>query len=40
MTVLKLEELTKSIEETPSLMTGKSPAKGWIDTPAEFRPGN
>jgi len=40
MTVLKPEELTKNIEETPSLMTGKSPAKEWIDTPAEFRPGN
>ena len=40
MTVLGPEELTKNIEETPSLMTGKSPAKEWIDTPAEFRPGN
>ena len=40
MTVLEPEELAKNIDETPSLMTGKSPEKEWIDTPAEFKPGN
>ena len=38
--MLEPNELTKDILETPSLMTGKSPAKEWMDTPAEFRPGN
>ncbi|NQU65889.1 MAG: (Fe-S)-binding protein [SAR324 cluster bacterium] len=38
--MLAAKELTKDILETPSLMTGKSPAKGWMETPAEFRPGN
>ena len=38
--MLQPEELTKDILETPSLMTGHSPAKEWMDTPAEFRPGN
>ncbi len=37
--MLPPEELTKSILETPSLMTGHAPAKGWMDTPVEFRPG-
>jgi len=38
--LLEPEELTKDLLETPSLMTGHSPAKEWMDTPAEFRPGN
>ena len=38
--MLEPAELTKNILETPSLMTGNNPAKEWMDTPAEFRPGN
>jgi len=38
--MLQPDELIKDIQETPSLMTGKAPAKGWMDTPAEFKPGN
>lgn len=38
--MLDPEELTKNIMETPSLLLGKSPKKEWMDTPAEFRPGN
>ncbi len=38
--MLEPEELAKDIVETPSLLNGKSPEKEWMDTPAEFRPGN
>ncbi len=38
--MLQPDELIKDIQETPSLMTGKAPAKDWMDTPAEFKPGN
>jgi len=38
--MLEPEELVKDIAESPTLLNGKSPAKEWMDTPAEFREGN
>lgn len=40
MSVPKLEQLSKSVVVGPSMMTGAVPAKGWMDTPVEFKPGN
>ncbi len=40
MSLIKLEELSKSVVEGPSLVTGAVPKKDWMDTPAVFKPGN
>jgi len=37
--MLAPEKLAQSIVDTPSLMNGNSPAREWMDTPIEFRPG-
>ncbi|MBC8208647.1 MAG: (Fe-S)-binding protein [Desulfobulbaceae bacterium] len=40
MAVVKLEQLSKSVVQGPSLSTGAIPTKDWMDTPAVFKPGN
>lgn len=40
MAVPKLEQLSKSVVQGPSLATGAIPTKEWMDTPAIFKPGN
>ena len=40
MAVPKLEQLSKSVVQGPSLATGAVPTKDWMDTPAEFKSGN
>ena len=38
--VAKPAELAASMESEESLLTGKMPPADWMETPAEFRPGN
>ncbi len=40
MAVVKIETLSRSVAEGPSLMTGSIPTKDWMDLPVEFKPGN
>ncbi len=40
MALAKLEQLSKSVVQGPSLVTGAQPAKDWMDTPAIFKEGN
>ncbi len=40
MAVPKLEQLSKSVVQGPSLATGAVPTKDWMDTPAVFKSGN
>ena len=40
MAVPKLEQLSKSVVQGPSLSTGAVPTKDWTDVPAIFKPGN
>ena len=40
MALAKLEQLSKSVVQGPSLATGAVPAKDWMDTPAIFKEGN
>ncbi|MCX5869302.1 MAG: (Fe-S)-binding protein [Deltaproteobacteria bacterium] len=40
MAVPKLEQLSKSVVQGPSLATGAVPTKDWMDIPAIFKPGN
>ncbi|MFH2122887.1 MAG: sulfate reduction electron transfer complex DsrMKJOP subunit DsrK [Pseudomonadota bacterium] len=40
MAVPKLEQLSKSVVQGPSLATGAIPTKDWMDIPAIFKPGN
>ena len=40
MAVPKLEQLSKSVVQGPSLATGAVPTKDWMDVPAIFKPGN
>lgn len=40
MALAKLEQLSKSVVQGPSLVTGAQPAKDWMDTPAIFKAGN
>ncbi len=40
MALAKLEQLSKSVVQGPSLATGAQPTKDWMDTPAIFKEGN
>ena len=40
MAVVKVDTLSKSVAEGPSLMTGSIPRRDWQDMPVEFKPGN
>ncbi|CAK8724997.1 Putative sulfite reductase-associated electron transfer protein DsrK [Candidatus Electrothrix laxa] len=40
MAVITKDELSKSVAEEPSMMTGSTPQKGWMETPVQFKPGN
>jgi Fe-S oxidoreductase len=40
MALAKLEQLSKSVVQGPSLATGAIPTKDWMDVPAIFKPGN
>ena len=40
MAVPKADQLGVSVARDPSMMTGAIPAKGWMDTPVEFKAGN
>ena len=40
MAVPKLEQLSKSVVQGPSLATGAIPTKDWMDIPVQFREGN
>ena len=40
MSVPKLEQLSKSVVQGPSLATGAIPSKDWMDVPVAFKPGN
>lgn len=40
MAVAKLEQLSKSVVQDPSMATGAVPAKDWMDIPVVFKPGN
>jgi len=40
MALAKLEQLSKSVVQGPSLVTGAQPTKDWMDTPAIFKEGN
>ncbi|MDU9050074.1 MAG: (Fe-S)-binding protein [Candidatus Electrothrix sp. Rat3] len=40
MAVITKDELSKSVAEEPSMMTGSTPPKGWMETPVQFKPGN
>lgn len=40
MALAKLEQLSKSVVQGPSLSTGAIPTKEWMDIPAIFKPGN
>ncbi len=40
MSVPKLEQLSKSVVQGPSLATGAIPARDWMDIPVAFKPGN
>ena len=40
MAVAKLEQLSKSVVQGPSLATGAVPTKDWMDIPVVFKPGN
>lgn len=40
MALAKLEQLSKSVVQGPSLATGAVPTKDWMDTPAIFKEGN
>jgi Fe-S oxidoreductase len=40
MAVPKLEQLSKSVVQGPSLATGAVPTKDWMDVQAVFKPGN
>lgn len=40
MAVVKIDTLSRSVAEGPSLMTGSIPRRDWMDMPVEFKPGN
>ena len=40
MSVAKLEQLSKSVVQDPSLATGAIPSKDWMDIPVVFKSGN
>ncbi|WP_446010065.1 sulfate reduction electron transfer complex DsrMKJOP subunit DsrK [Candidatus Electrothrix sp.] len=40
MAVITKDELSKNVAEEPSMMTGSTPPKEWMDTPVQFKPGN
>lgn len=40
MALAKLEQLSKSVAQGPSLSTGAIPTRDWMDIPAVFKPGN
>jgi Fe-S oxidoreductase len=40
MAVAKLELLSQSVVQDPSMATGAVPAKDWMDIPVTFKPGN
>ena len=40
MAVAKLEQLSKSVVQGPSLATGAIPTQDWMDVPVVFKPGN
>ncbi|MBU0962209.1 MAG: 4Fe-4S dicluster domain-containing protein, partial [Proteobacteria bacterium] len=40
MALAKLEQLSKSVVQGPSLATGAVPTKDWMETPAIFKEGN
>jgi Fe-S oxidoreductase len=40
MSVPKLEQLSKSVVQGPSMATGAIPSKDWMDIPVAFKPGN
>jgi len=40
MSVPKLEQLSKSVVQGPSLATGAVPSKDWMDIPVAFKPGS
>ena len=40
MAVAKLEQLSKSVVQGPSLATGAIPTRDWMDIPVVFKPGN
>lgn len=40
MAVVKVDTLSRSVAEGPSLMTGSIPRRDWQDMPVEFKPGN
>ena len=40
MAVPKLEQLSKSVVQGPSLATGAIPTRDWMDIPAVFKEGN
>jgi len=40
MSVTKLEQLSKSVVQGPSLATGAIPTRDWMDIPVKFKPGN
>ena len=40
MALAKLEQLSKSVVQGPSLVTGAVPTKDWMDTPTIFKEGN
>ena len=40
MAVVKVDKLSRSVVEGPSLMTGSVPRKEWMDVPAVFKLGN
>jgi Fe-S oxidoreductase len=40
MAVAKLEQLSRSVAQDPSMATGAVPAKDWMDIPVVFKPGN
>lgn len=40
MSVPKLEQLSKSVVQGPSMATGAIPTRDWMDIPVDFKPGN
>jgi len=40
MAVVTKDALSKNVAEEPSMMTGSTPPKGWMETPVQFKPGN
>ena len=40
MSVPKLEQLSKSVAQGPSMATGAVPTRDWMDIPVVFKPGN